>query len=282
MKRSSFLEDLFEIAAKLRWYYALIIALGCYLLFSYLASSPVVYNPKTGAAGIGSFAGKQLLTVVSGLLRYIVPAIFCLGALVAFFKQRKRNSLYENVLGQNASVHIDAGYKLSSMTWEDFEYLTEEYFSRKGFRTAKRGGNSADGGVDIELFLGGDKYLVQCKHWRSQKVSVGVVRELYGVMIAEGAVGSYVVASGGFTNDAHEFAKGREIFLVSIREILSCQQAMPKMPLPNNKSGAAKLSPECPDCGAKMIKRLATRGQNKGNLFWGCSRFPECRGTQHS
>ena len=122
MKRSSFLEDLFEIAAKLRWYYALIIALGCYLLFSYLASSPVVYNPKTGAAGIGSFAGKQLLTVVSGLLRYIVPAIFCLGALVAFFKQRKRNSLYENVLGQNASVHIDAGYKLSSMTWEDFEY----------------------------------------------------------------------------------------------------------------------------------------------------------------
>jgi ssDNA-binding Zn-finger/Zn-ribbon topoisomerase 1 len=35
----------------------------------------------------------------------------------------------------------------------------------------------------------------------------------------------------------------------------------------------------CPKCGAKMILRTATRGENKGNKFWGCSQFPKCRGT---
>ena len=34
----------------------------------------------------------------------------------------------------------------------------------------------------------------------------------------------------------------------------------------------------CPKCGAPMIKRKATKGENAGNEFYGCSRFPHCRG----
>ena len=36
--------------------------------------------------------------------------------------------------------------------------------------------------------------------------------------------------------------------------------------------------PECPKCGAPMVLRKATKGPNVGNSFYGCSRFPECRG----
>jgi rRNA maturation endonuclease Nob1 len=36
--------------------------------------------------------------------------------------------------------------------------------------------------------------------------------------------------------------------------------------------------PLCPKCGAPMVKRRATKGQNAGSEFWGCSRFPHCRG----
>lgn len=45
-------------------------------------------------------------------------------------------------------------------------------------------------------------------------------------------------------------------------------------------SDAAPNSPEpmCPKCSSKMVKRIAKGGQLAGQEFWGCSRFPECRG----
>jgi predicted RNA-binding Zn-ribbon protein involved in translation (DUF1610 family) len=37
-------------------------------------------------------------------------------------------------------------------------------------------------------------------------------------------------------------------------------------------------SPRCPKCGSEMILRTAKRGDNQGGRFWGCSKYPECRG----
>jgi ATP-dependent DNA helicase RecQ len=37
--------------------------------------------------------------------------------------------------------------------------------------------------------------------------------------------------------------------------------------------------PKCPVCGKPMIERMARRGANAGNHFWGCSDYPHCRGT---
>jgi hypothetical protein len=37
-------------------------------------------------------------------------------------------------------------------------------------------------------------------------------------------------------------------------------------------------SPRCPKCGSEMVLRTAKRGDNQGGKFWGCSRYPECRG----
>jgi len=36
--------------------------------------------------------------------------------------------------------------------------------------------------------------------------------------------------------------------------------------------------PPCPKCASPMVKRVAKGGQLAGKEFWGCSRFPECRG----
>jgi hypothetical protein len=43
------------------------------------------------------------------------------------------------------------------------------------------------------------------------------------------------------------------------------------------RSGTGTL--RCRSCGAPMVLRLARRGRSAGSQFWGCSRFPECRGT---
>ena len=41
---------------------------------------------------------------------------------------------------------------------------------------------------------------------------------------------------------------------------------------------AEKSSPRCPKCGSEMVLRTAKRGDNQGGKFWGCSKYPECRG----
>jgi len=33
----------------------------------------------------------------------------------------------------------------------------------------------------------------------------------------------------------------------------------------------------CPKCGSELILRVAKKGKNKGNKFYGCSNYPKCR-----
>jgi DNA-binding helix-hairpin-helix protein with protein kinase domain len=49
-------------------------------------------------------------------------------------------------------------------------------------------------------------------------------------------------------------------------------------------AGTPTLAPSgvvsCPKCSSRMILRTAQRGRNAGNRFYGCSRYPSCRGTR--
>ncbi len=37
--------------------------------------------------------------------------------------------------------------------------------------------------------------------------------------------------------------------------------------------------PPCPRCGSTMVLRTAKAGRNAGQPFWGCSGYPQCKGT---
>lgn len=49
------------------------------------------------------------------------------------------------------------------------------------------------------------------------------------------------------------------------------QQGRPVVP--------AAETPNCPQCGKAMRLRTAKQGSNAGSQFWGCSGYPECKGT---
>ena len=38
------------------------------------------------------------------------------------------------------------------------------------------------------------------------------------------------------------------------------------------------LGPDCPRCSSQMVRRKAKSGENAGKEFWGCTKFPACRG----
>ena len=37
--------------------------------------------------------------------------------------------------------------------------------------------------------------------------------------------------------------------------------------------------PRCPVCGQAMLLRTARKGAKTGQPFWGCSGYPDCKGT---
>ena len=39
------------------------------------------------------------------------------------------------------------------------------------------------------------------------------------------------------------------------------------------------IHPNFPKCGASMVLRETRKGENVGRKFWGCTRFPQCRGV---
>lgn len=52
----------------------------------------------------------------------------------------------------------------------------------------------------------------------------------------------------------------------------------PDLPDPSNQTDHPKIPP-CPQCGAMMALRTAKSGKNSGSQFWGCTHYPECKGT---
>jgi restriction system protein len=87
------------------------------------------------------------------------------------------------------------------------------------------------------------------------------------------------VVLGRYTADAQAFAAQTGVTLVDGEQLLSIIRA--------GLDGAALVLPEppplqaprCPTCNSLMVRRTAQRGALAGRDFWGCSRYPACRGT---
>ena len=273
-KRSGLAEDLLELAALLPWWLCLLLATVSYAVLHPYATAPVVLNAAPGQ--LGSMMNEAILKGLATGGQYVLPIILVTGAAVSFLRRRKRGALIQSV-ADNPS-----GSMLRDMSWQEFELLVGEAFRMRGYAVTECGGGGADGGVDIELRKGSEIFLVQCKQWRAYKVSVTVVRELYGVMAARGAAGGFVVTSGVFTSDAEVFARGRNIELID-GSILQTMIEQTKKGRPGERVLAASPSrdgPVCPKCGNQMIRRTAKQGPNAGNEFWGCSTYPKCHGIR--
>lgn len=48
----------------------------------------------------------------------------------------------------------------------------------------------------------------------------------------------------------------------------------------SSKSSSPQAPPSCPLCGSTMKRRTARIGASVGTSFWGCSKYPDCRGKR--
>ena len=141
---------------------------------------------------------KNLAEAFSGNAA-LFAAPFLVVALIAAFNAFRRRKLLDDQAGLDS---------LKAASWQDFELLVGEAFRRQGYVVEESGGAAPDGGIDLVLFRSGKKTIVQCKRWKNAQVGVTLIRELYGVMVAERAERCIFVSSGTFTPDAIAFAEG--------------------------------------------------------------------------
>jgi restriction system protein len=265
--KTSPIEDLIEAIAWFPWWVGVAFALVSYLLLHYFAIRPLPALADIRDTG-AVFASLSKGAAIAG--QYVLPLVGIAGAIFSAITRYKRRGLVDRV------AHAKSTGVLGEMTWQEFERLVAEGFKLEGYGVSERGGRTADGGIDLALRKGNEKALVQCKHWRATNVPVQTVRELFGVMHAEGATHGFVVTSGDFTSDAREFAQGRNIELIDGARSLAMFNAV------RAAVGTATMpaTPSCPQCNKPMTKRTAKRGPDGGRAFWGCPGFPACRGTR--
>src|SRR6185437_10332085 len=200
------------------------------------------------------------------ILAWMALGVCWITALVSFIGRQKRKRLLETQTGLDS---------MRAMNWREFEMLVGEAFRRQGYRIEETGLGGADGGIDLRLSKNGKITLVQCKQWRSQRVDVKVVREMYGLLAHHGAGAVKIVAVGDFTPDARRFAQGKPIELIhgeALRTMI--REAQTSVAAPQNAacptSTPSVASPDCPKCGAAMIERS---NRASGEKFWGCPKY---------
>lgn len=262
MARNSFVEDLFDILRKMPWWVGVATAILFWLV------------------GILVTAGMSK-DAIQNALRPLVKFMFnglAILALIAAAVSAIQSLFRKNML--NRQTGIDS---LRSLSWHQFEQLVGEAFRRQGYDVEETGGGGADGGIDLVLRGHGETVLVQCKQWRERQVGVDKVRELFGVVTAERANRGILVTSGNFTNDAHSFKVGKPLALVdgpALAQLVRDIQPAPPPAASSPPQSTPAASPACPRCGSPMILRTAKRGANAGTSFYGCARYPACKGTR--
>lgn len=268
-RRSGLLDDV----AAMPWPIGLGIGICGYLAISHVAPALLARGDSMAAR---MFASLGSLFNLFGWLCLIACT---LAAFASWLRARRTRELLDTRRGLD---------DIAALGWRDFERLVGEAYRRRGYTVEETGLGGADGGIDLVLRRDGKRILVQCKQWRREKVPVNVVREMYGLLTHHRADAVHIAALGGFTPDAAKFAAGKPIELVDgatllamIREAQGAGQGGagpgPRIEPALAASTDSATAPECPRCGAAMVRRKNRRDASE---FWGCSRFPACKATR--
>ncbi len=177
---------------------------------------------------------------------------------------------------QNWSVDL-----LRSLEWKRFEDLCDAYFKERGMKSTTTT-LGADGGVDLRIYhrlTGEPTAIVQCKAWKNKQVGVAPIRELLGVMTHENIQNSSFITTSTFTEEAKAFARANRIILMDGEIFIDMIQRLPeesRQRLLVMATSGDYMTPTCPHCGIKMVRRQGPRGP-----FWGCKNYPKCRQMLH-
>jgi restriction system protein len=253
-------ETILNLLAEAPWWVSVVVAGAAFLALRYILP--------------GISGDNLVLKAVARTAHNLAPWVslcFLLPAPISAYHSWRKRKLLDSQKDLNA---------IRSLGWREFEELVGEAYRRQGYTVRENPGAGPDGGIDLVLSKDGNTYLVQCKQWRSMKIGVKIVREMYGIMTAKHASGVIIITSGMVTQEAKSFASGKPIDLVEGRQLAELVSSVQKNPDNAPKTNSVQPSTDhiCPKCGAEMVLKTARRGKYAGSKFWSCSKYPNCKG----
>lgn len=113
---------------------------------------------------------------------------------------------------------------LGGLHWRRFEAVVETLYRQAGFRVRTQP-HGSHGGLHIWLYsrhqVGPPVSVVRCERGHGVAVGVALLRELSGVMFAQGARRGHFVSGAGFSTEAQNYAKRHGIHLLDVPGLLA-------------------------------------------------------------
>lgn len=139
------------------------------------------------------------------LVAALVAAIVVFVAIALLLRARQRRE----VLEASAGLKLLHGYK-----WRELAQLLLQALRQRGYEPAETERMPGEGGFDLLVQRGSERYLVQCKHGGAFHVGGAAVRDLFALMPTHDASGAILVTTGRFDAEAQKAAKNRPVQLL--------------------------------------------------------------------
>ncbi len=175
---------------------------------------------------------------------------------------------------------------LDALRSDQFELLVGEIFRREGYAVELSAAAAQGDTIDLTLRRDSETILVQCKYWKSSRVTEREVGEFHSAMMANGAPRGIFVTAGTFSREAQQFAVGKEIDLMD-RVALEESTAAVARPgedfcrisgwIEEFAAHVRIFDPECPICQGSMAIR---NNPTNGAAAWTCRNHPRCPGRR--
>ena len=99
---------------------------------------------------------------------------------------------------------------LDSLDWDEFEALCKRVFEKVWGCRVESGGRTNDRGKDLIIHAKQGKIVVECKHHKG-RIGRPVVQKLHSAVLDEKTNRGIIVSTGGFANNAMEYANGLKV-----------------------------------------------------------------------
>lgn len=164
--------------------------------------------------------------------------------------------------------------RLREIDWFQFERFVAYVYRQRGYNVTRKGGANPDGGIDMVIEKDGQRFAVQCKHWKKWSVGEKVVREFLGALKDSGIEKGIFVSLNDYTGPAKQLAERQGIQLINEPGLWRLADGL-DLRNPEVQEIFSDTRKICPKCERPLVLRTARKGLNAGGQFWGCSGFPQ-------
>ncbi|HXC36085.1 MAG TPA: restriction endonuclease [Candidatus Acidoferrales bacterium] len=237
-----------------------------------------------------------------GIILFALVFIFIIGILIYQFARKKRSDNYSPAFSatkaptstpamdpdldqerympppdyapRSAKPEVKPIDRLRDIDWYQFERFVAYVYEQHGFNVTRKGGANPDGGIDMVIEKNGQRFAVQCKHWKTWDVGVKAIREFLGALTDSKIEKGIFITLNEYTGEAKQLAEKHGIEIINETGLRRMVEAL-DLRNPKVQEIFSDTRKICPKCERPLVLRTARKGPNAGGQFWGCSGFPQ-------